>query len=190
MKRILIVGVASVTLLIGVILGTNEIGKGVSAASGFSPYVDAMGRNGLPKDFRSRFVHLGSWAVVDDRSSKGLHEVYTERKTVDQFRETGKFPDGATLVKEIRKLESGTPVPGHPVIWGSSPLRWFVMVKDGRAAFLEFRFGPMAGAGRCQGGRSQDERRQKLRGGLQELSYRGLRNRSVFIQGYPILGSK
>jgi hypothetical protein len=74
-----------------------------------------MGHISLPKDFRTRFVHLGSWAMVDDRSSKGLHNVYTERKTVEQYRKTGKFPDGATLVKEIRKLESGELVTGRPV---------------------------------------------------------------------------
>ena len=34
------------------------------------------------------------------------------------------------LVKEIRKLESGTLITGHPVVWGSNPAVWFVMVKD------------------------------------------------------------
>lgn len=190
MKRVLIVGVSSVTLLIGVILGTNEIGK-VSAASGFSPYVDAMGRISLPKDFRSRFVHLGSWAVVDDRSSKGLHEVYTERKTVDQFRETGKFPDGATLVKEIRKLESGTPVPGHPVIWGSSPLRWFVMVKDAKGRFPG---NPLWADGWGWALFKADDPKTNVaksyEADCKNCHIAAEKTDRVFIQGYPILGSK
>ncbi len=91
MKRVSIVGVTSVALLIGAVLGTS-FNCNASGAEGFSPYVDAMGHISLPKDFQTRFVHLGSWAVVDDRSSKGLHNVYTERKTVEQYRKTGKFP--------------------------------------------------------------------------------------------------
>jgi hypothetical protein len=60
-----------------------------------------------PTNFRTKFVHLGSYAVLDEKSaSRGLHDVYTEKASAEHYRKTGKFPDGATLVKEIRKLET------------------------------------------------------------------------------------
>jgi len=91
------------------------------AAKPFSPYVDAKGNISIPKDFRTRFVHLGSWAVTDEASSaRGFHDVYSERSSVKYYRKTGKFPDAATLVKEIRTLESGAMTTGNPVLWRSS----------------------------------------------------------------------
>ena len=108
----------------------------LAPGAGFSPYVDDQGRISRPTDFRSSFVHLGSWAVLDEKSAaRGLHDVYTEKKSAEHYRKTGKFPDGATLVKEIRKLESGAMTTGDPVVWGSSPALWFVMVKDAKGRF-------------------------------------------------------
>ncbi len=63
----------------------------------FSPYVDNDGNISSPEDFRGNMVHLGSWFVPEGDAS-GFHDVYTEKTTVDAFRKTGKFPDGATLV--------------------------------------------------------------------------------------------
>ena len=74
------------------------------AAESFSPYVDDEGNISLPKDFRSwRF--LGTWGVAADEDdavgSKGFHNVYTQPESVAAFRATGRFPDGAVLVKEL-----------------------------------------------------------------------------------------
>lgn len=71
------------------------------AAENFSPYVDANGRISLPEDFRGRMVHLGSWFVPEGDAS-GFHDVYTEAETAAAYWATGRFPDGATLVKELR----------------------------------------------------------------------------------------
>lgn len=162
-----------------------------SGAGGFSSYVDAMGHISLPKDFRTRFVHLGSWAVVDDRSSKGLHNVYTERKTVEQFRKTGKFPDGATLVKEILKLESGEPVTGHPVVWGAAPMRWFVMVKDAKGRFAE---NPLWAEGWGWALFQADDPKTNVAKSYEAdckiCHVAAEKSDRVFIQGYPPLRSK
>ena len=190
MKRISIVGVTSAALLIGAILSVNFNGN-ASGAEGFSSYVDAMGHISLPKDFRTRFVHLGSWAVVDDRSSKGLHNVYTERKTVEQFRKTGKFPDGATLVKEILNLESGEPVTDHPVLWGATPMRWFVMVKDTKGRFAE---NPLWAEGwgwaLFQADDPKTNVAKSYEADCKTCHIAADKSDRVFIQGYPILRSK
>ena len=69
----------------------------LSAEGGFSPYVDDKGNINFPAGFRDSMVHLGSWFVPEGGAS-GFHGVYTERKSVDAFRETGIFPDGTILV--------------------------------------------------------------------------------------------
>ena len=72
-----------------------------SAEEPFSAYVDQQGNISLPKDFRTSLIHLGSWFVADGGAS-GFHDVYTEPESAVAYRKTGKFPDGATLVKELR----------------------------------------------------------------------------------------
>lgn len=108
----------------------------LATAGEFSPYVDGQGHISRPTDVRTRFVHLGSWAVLDEKSpARGLHDVYTEKASAEHYRKTGQFPDGATLVKEIRKLETGAMTTGDPVVWGSDAAVWFVMVKDAKGRF-------------------------------------------------------
>ena len=108
----------------------------LQAADHFSTYVDSKGTISLPKDFRSNFVHLGSWAVADQKSAAhGFHDVYTERKSVEHYRKTGKFPDGATPVKETRKLETGPMPTRDPVHRAGRPAVWFVMIKDEKGRF-------------------------------------------------------
>jgi hypothetical protein len=107
-----------------------------AVAGNFSPYVDDKGGISRPTDFRTTFVHLGSYAVLDEKSAAhGLHDVYTERRSAEHYRKTGQFPDGATLVKEIRKLERSAMTTGDPVVWGSDAAIWFVMIKDAKGRF-------------------------------------------------------
>lgn len=108
----------------------------VATAADFSPYVDAQGNISRPTNFRTQFVHLGSYAVLDEKSeAHGLHDVYTEKASAEAYRKTGKFPDGTTLVKEIRKLETAAMTTGNPVAWGSEAAVWFVMIKDAKGRF-------------------------------------------------------
>lgn len=66
----------------------------VVAEDTFSPYVDGKGNISFPSNFRTNMVHLGSWFVLSGGAS-GFHDVYTEKESVEAFRKTGKFPDGA-----------------------------------------------------------------------------------------------
>ena len=69
-----------------------------------SPHVDNDGNISFPSGFRTTMVHLGSWFVPEGGAS-GFHDVYTEKSSVDAYRKTGKFPDGATIVKELRAAD-------------------------------------------------------------------------------------
>ena len=102
---------------------------------GFSPYVDAKGNISFPKGFRTSMVHLGSWFVPEGGAS-GFHDVYTDKESVEAYRETGTFPDGATLVKELRASKSGSFTTGQGVSYATSELKqWFVMIKDSKNRF-------------------------------------------------------
>lgn len=96
----------------------------------FSPYVDDKGNIAFPEGFRTSMTHLGSWFVPTGGAS-GFHDVYTERESVEAFRKTGKFPDGATLVKELRASHSADYSTGNGVSHSTGAIKqWFVMVKD------------------------------------------------------------
>ena len=103
----------------------------------FSSNVDVGGGISLPEDFRVTMAHLGSWFVPSGGAS-GFHDVYTERETVSFFRKHGKFPDGATLVKELRVSTSGDYTTGPGVHHATSAVKqWFVMVKDSEGRFAD-----------------------------------------------------
>lgn len=103
----------------------------------FSPYVDENGNISFPVEFRDSMIHLGSWFVPDGGAS-GFHGVYTEEESIRAFRKTGNFPDGATLVKELRASKSADYTTGSGVSHSTTVIKqWFVMVKDADNRFSD-----------------------------------------------------
>ena len=100
-----------------------------ASASDFSPYVDADGNISLPDHFRTQMAHIGSWFVPDGDVS-GFHDVFTEKESLEAYRKTDDFPDGATLVKEVRAHRSGNFTTGANVSYSDNTKLWFVMVRD------------------------------------------------------------
>lgn len=111
--------------------------RGVTPEEMFSTHVSATGAIHLPRDFRINMVHLGSWFVPQGETS-GFHDVYTEASTAAAYRTTGQFPDGATLVKELRGAQTGNYTTGAGVAYGIETVKqWFVMIKDTQGRFPE-----------------------------------------------------
>ncbi len=109
----------------------------LSAQEGFSPIVDGEGNISFPENFRRSMTHLGSWFVPEGGAS-GFHDVYTERESVDAYLETGEFPDGATIVKELRASNAGNYTTGQGVSYATAGLKqWFVMIKDSTGRFAD-----------------------------------------------------
>ena len=103
----------------------------------FSPHVDGKGNISFPPEFRTSMVHLGSWFAPSGDAS-GFHDVYTEKESVEAFRKTGKFPDGATLVKELRASKAATYTTGEGVSHSTKQIKqWFVMVKNTEQRFAD-----------------------------------------------------
>jgi hypothetical protein len=104
-------------------------------AETFSPDVDALGKISLPKNYRTKWTYLGSWAVpMKGSPGQGFHDVFTQPESVAAYKKTGKFPDGAVLVKEIRKVDSGKMTTGE-AYWAGDIAQWFVMVKNDKGRF-------------------------------------------------------
>lgn len=101
------------------------------SAAGFSPYVDAKGNISLPQDYRTTFVHLGTFSVASktEKEAAELHNVYTRKEDWDTYKRTGKWPDGAIVVKDVYETSSEDLSTGHSS-WASKIKVWFVMVKD------------------------------------------------------------
>jgi hypothetical protein len=101
----------------------------------FSPYVNESGIISFPLNFRVSMAHMGSWFVPEGDAS-GFHDVYTEPTTIASYLANGEFPDGATIVKELRAHDSGSYTTGNNVSYASGELKqWFVMIKDTEGRF-------------------------------------------------------
>ena len=122
---------ASVSIILTLVAGMGVFSVFADADKEmFSPYVDKKGNIKFPENFRTSMVHLGSWFVPAGDAS-GFHDVYTEKESVEAFQKTGKFPDGATLVKELRGSKSASYTTGADVSHSTGQLKqWFVMVKS------------------------------------------------------------
>ena len=133
MHRTGLPGIGAVSVLIAGLL--LSVVSAIAAERGFSPYVDEQGNIRFPDGFRTSMVHLGSWFVPEGDAS-GFHDVYTEKESVEAYRKTGKFPDGATIVKELRASDTGSYSTGANISYATDGLKqWFVMIKDEKGRF-------------------------------------------------------
>jgi hypothetical protein len=122
--------------IVALCVGTQD-GKGQQSQPAATPgkYVDKDGTIRLPEDYRLKWTHLGSWYVEGEKkASDGLHDVYAEPEAVRAFQNTGKWPQGATIVKEIRASREGKMTTGN-AHWDGQIIQWFVMVKDTNHTF-------------------------------------------------------
>lgn len=128
MKKALVLSAAAA-------IGIVAICTTLHAENVFNRWVSSDSEIQLPEDFRKDFAHLGSWYVPDGPAS-GFHDVYTEAATIEAYRRTGAFPDGATLVKELRPAAHGDYTTGSGVGHATDDIKqWFVMIKDTQGRF-------------------------------------------------------
>ena len=135
MRKLIIV----MAFVLGAVASADE-----SLNSTYGSLVDGEGNITLPKNFRSKWTFLGTWSIahkdVEPSSSAsahgaaGLHNVYTQRGVAEAFRQHGKFPDGAVIVKELLSADTASMTTGT-VSRGNKVEGWFVMVKDTKGRF-------------------------------------------------------
>ena len=90
------------------------------------------GEISVPENFRTTYEFLGAWAVAGDADTGGgigQHIVYASPGTIEAYRKTGKFPDGAVLVKELFNGKTEDLTTGSATS-AADVAGYFVMVKD------------------------------------------------------------
>ncbi len=133
-RATLLVSASILMVTIGAFIATRPADARTTADAFSSPYVDAKGGISLPEDYRLKWTHLGSWALEDTDAKLGMHDVYTQPESVIEFQNTGKWPRGTVIVKEVRAARTGKMTTGT-ARWDAEIQVWFVMVKDTDNAF-------------------------------------------------------
>ena len=140
MNEVFLKLILAVTLLFSSVISTAD----ESFTSTYGTLVDDQGNISLPDNFRSDWTFLGTWSIAakdvetsseaSRHGAAGLHNVYTQSGVAEYFRENGKFPDGAVIIKELLKATTGSMTTGT-VSRGSEVEGWFVMVKNTQDRF-------------------------------------------------------
>ena len=97
---------------------------------------DSQGNLHVPKDYRSAYEYLGSWAIADEKGpgAKQIHMVYASPGTVAAYRANARFPDGTVLVKEVYAAVT-SPMTTGTVSHAAKLTGWFVMVRDNHGRY-------------------------------------------------------
>ncbi len=123
------------SLATAVVLCTAAVAENSVVPDGFDVAVTPEGAVALPQvDFRADWTVLGAWSIDGDEGAEGLHVVYTQPGVAQTYRETGAFPDGAVLIKELLSAQTETLTTGT-ASYAADVSGWFVMVKDSTNRF-------------------------------------------------------
>ena len=128
----------AVMLLALVLLGITGGASGQTASPNTTEGIVAQdGAISVPDNFRTDYVMLGAWSVagdVDTGGEIGLHIVYAPKSAVAGYRQTGRFPDGTVLVKELFNGTTQSLTTGEATR-AADKVGTFVMVKDDQGRF-------------------------------------------------------
>ena len=122
-----------------------------------------------PMHYRENWSHLGTYFVIGESTDgHSTHSVYVEKHYLDAYRESGRWPDGAVLVKEVMHT-AGARLTTGDANWATTPDVWFVMVKDSEGRFPEnpalgrrLGLGAVSGWGPVRSGGDQITRKTAL----------------------------
>ena len=112
--------------------GSEQIKQSATTFKGFD-LVDKAGNIRKPAQYRDLYQMLGTYTVLDPKGDQ-MHVTYASPGTAEYYRKTGKFPDGAVLVKEVFGTEHAQLTTGDSH-WASGTKVWFVKIKDDKHRF-------------------------------------------------------
>ncbi|GJL51678.1 MAG: hypothetical protein NPIRA01_29050 [Nitrospirales bacterium] len=81
---------------------------------------------------------LGTWSHAKTEGDSGIqehHVVYTQPETIQHYQQTGEFPDGAVLVKELLNTKTMAMTTGPAVGHATTVKGWFVLIRDTKGRF-------------------------------------------------------
>ena len=161
--------------------------------SGHAPGVSKNGSIQVPNvDFRKEWSVLGAWVVNGDdgENAKGIHNVYTQPSTIDAYRKTGKFPDGAVLVKELLTTKTQDMTTGT-IGYADKIEGWFVMVKDTKGRFPDNKlWGDGWGWAFFKGGNRAKTTSTDYEADCKGCHIPARKTDWIYTQAYPVLKGK
>lgn len=142
-------------------------------------------------DYRRDWAFLGSFSVLADdpeAGAKEFHVVYTKRENLDAYRKTGKFPDGAVLVKDVFATKTEALTTGT-ASYADTLIGRFIMVKDQANSYA--KVSPLWGDGWGWAFYEGAETRKPVTTDYRQdclACHEPARDQDyTYIQGYPIL---
>jgi hypothetical protein len=152
--------------------------------------VDKAGNIRKPADYRDRYQALGTFSVVDLNGGTQLHNTYASPETAEYYRKTGKFADGAVLVKEVFGTDHAKMTTGD-AHWASGTKVWFVMIKDEKGRYPD---NPLWGDGWGWALFQSDAPDKQVATDYKKdclgCHVPAKTTDWVYVQGYPVLASK
>lgn len=141
-------------------------------------------------DYRKEWVQLGTFSVLADKPADGakeIHVVYTARHNLEAYLRTGRFPDGAVLVKDIFAARTEALTVGTSSYAGNLSSR-FVMVKDGAGKLgTGPRFGDGWGWASYEGAEIKRTVTTNYKNDCLSCHEPARAQDLVYVQGYPLL---
>ena len=190
-----------VVLLTFILLSEQQQPKSQSNNSynGFD-LVDKAGNIRKPIGYRDNYQILGTFTVRDAipmtgggpqaKGGEQIHFTYASPGTAEYYRKTGKFPDGAVLVKEVFGTDHGLLTTGD-AHWASGTKQWFVMIKNEKGRFSD---NPLWGNGWGWALFKSDAPDKQVATDFKKdclgCHIPASSTYWIYIQGYPVLSSK
>ncbi len=123
-----------------VLVALSAIGATTQGEKPFAPNVNMQtGDIRIPEGY-TKWATLGTWSHASTEGEPGAkeyHVVYTQPETIDYYREHGRYPDGAVLVKELINTKTMPMTTGQAVSHATKIKGWFVLVRDTQNRFKE-----------------------------------------------------
>jgi hypothetical protein len=127
------IGSSVVLLALIILVGYQQVKPQTSNTSNGFDLVDKAGNIRKPADYRTRYESLGTYTVLDPKGNQ-MHFTYASPGAIEYYRKNGKFADGTVLVKEVFGTEHAKLTTGD-AHWASGIKVWFVMIKDEQHRF-------------------------------------------------------
>jgi hypothetical protein len=173
------------------ILATGA-GAGDTATTPKPAAVEAESALQVPSaDYRKDWVQLGTYSVLADQPADGakkMHFVYTERKNLEAYLQSGSFPDGTVLVKDVYAGKAGAFTTGT-VSYAGDFLGRFVLVRDSSNARAGSspRFGDGWGWAYYEGSETKMTVTTNYKTDCLGCHEPARKMDMVYVQGYPML---
>jgi hypothetical protein len=182
--------VSIVVLTLIILAGYEEVRPQSSGGYDGFDLVDKTGNIRKPIDYRDHYEAIGTYTVLDPKGGGEMHYTYASPGAAEYYRKNGKFADGTVLVKEVFGTDHAELTTGD-AHWASGIKVWFVMIKDEQHRFPG---NPLWADGWGWALFNADAPDKQIATDYRKDCWGchvpAASTDRVYIQGYPVLGSK